>query len=234
MVTNKKISSWLLHLMISKVQATSFADLGFSGNGFINLPVDSVSLHPSASSLATRDAPPSANISDAFFVHLIPIGIGTPAQIVTPVIDTGSFDLWVNPDCKFAPDSRLCSLNLPYNASNSSTAVRLNDTEQTYSYAPGGRVQVIVSFVNDSLKIGDASLSVHKFGVARTSRGVSTGILGLGPHPNPDIGFSNSSGFGGVVAGMVREGLINTRAYSLMLGTAETTYGLSGNVISLP
>jgi Eukaryotic aspartyl protease len=200
-------------------------EAGIAGDCFVSLPVQSI--YRTQSDVVKRGTP-SASLSDAYVSHLVAIALGMPPQTVETVIDSGSFSSWVNPNCNYAPDPGLCGRSLPYNVTMSTTAVVLPDADQTYSYAPDGSVQVRVGFVNDTVKVGEANVPTVRFGVAKFSIGVSTGILGLGPNPNITIGFSQDNGNGGIIAAMAREGIISSRAYSLTLGSSNVSYGQAG------
>lgn len=66
------------------------------------------------------------------------VNIGTPAQEVFVQLDTGSFELWVNPTCDSLSfsDATFCKATGAFDTSLSSTAENTN-TEKTLSYGIG-------------------------------------------------------------------------------------------------
>ncbi|KAF9153771.1 hypothetical protein BGX20_004833 [Mortierella sp. AD010] len=96
--------------------------------------------------------------------YLITIGLGTPAQDVDLIFDTGSSDLWVQ--------------SADYNPSKSSTSKSLGETF-SIEYGSGSASGKEYS---DKITIGSYTFT-QEFGVATTSQdfGDSQGIVGFGP-----------------------------------------------------
>lgn len=71
---------------------------------------------------------------------LVTVQIGTPAQTVKVFVDTGSYELWVNPTCSKSPNQTLCNSFGYYNPRTSSTVKNVNQDFQLYygsGYAQG-------------------------------------------------------------------------------------------------
>jgi hypothetical protein len=91
-----------------------------------------------------------ANRSDvAYYAQLF---IGNPPQPVYAQLDTGSFELWVNPDCSVlgASDMRFCQAVGFYDTTKSTTATRLSGT-RTLRYGIGA---ANISYVKDDISVG--------------------------------------------------------------------------------
>lgn len=79
-----------------------------------------------------------------------PVNIGSPPQSVFVQLDTGSFELWVNPDCSDyeAPtDLRFCRAVGFYDPTSSSSAVGLAGTK-TLKYGIGS---AHIQYVTDTI-----------------------------------------------------------------------------------
>lgn len=73
--------------------------------------------------------------------------IGNPAQPNFVQLDTGSFELWVNPDCSklsAAADVRFCQAVGSYKPSNSSTAVVTQSTKSLRYGIGSANIQYVV------------------------------------------------------------------------------------------
>lgn len=78
--------------------------------------------------------------------------IGTPPQPQYVQLDTGSFELWVNPDCsnlETAMDRKFCESVGRYNPDASSTSVKL-DGSKTLVYGIG---RAKIGYVTDDIAL---------------------------------------------------------------------------------
>ncbi|KAI5919300.1 aspartic peptidase domain-containing protein [Camillea tinctor] len=162
---------------------------------------------------------PLANRSDvAYYAKL---AIGTPAQEVYVQLDTGSFELWVNPDCsnlQGSADVRFCQAVGHYNPSSSSTAVKVAGTK-TLRYGIGSAsIQYVVD--NIGLADTDAQLEGVQFGVAIDTVDEFSGILGIGHGENVTIRYKN------FVDQLADQGVTDTKAFSLALGSKNEEEGV--------
>src|SRR2546430_16123590 len=102
---------------------------------------------------------------------------GKNSQPVTVQLDTGSKELWVDPDCSTAStaaDQAYCNGLPRYNPETSSTHKNLkNPFFITY-----GKGNVSGTYYTDDLKCGSATIKSQQFGVANTSNDLPFGIMG--------------------------------------------------------
>ncbi len=81
------------------------------------------------------------------------VDIGTPPQKVTVLIDTGSYELWVNPQCVASPDPRLCGTLGHYYPQLSNTSLAVTGKFEA-SYGTG---QAQGQYYLDSVKVSSMS-----------------------------------------------------------------------------
>jgi hypothetical protein len=99
------------------------------------------------------------------------VAIGEPGQKTTVVLDTGSYELWVNPDCSKASlvtadtgnavdgpltDPQKCRERGQYDPSRSSSMKTAGMAGKEFVY--GGGTSVMVNYVKDKLNIGGKML----------------------------------------------------------------------------
>lgn len=93
--------------------------------------------------------------------YLFELNIGTPPQDVKVVLDTGSFELWVDPTCSAASTSDQdaeCEAAGLYNPNSSSTVVDMAATNQL----PYGKGVVDIAYVADNIQLpGSRSESLY-------------------------------------------------------------------------
>lgn len=127
-------------------------------------------------SMRNHDVPLTDFMNAQYFGE---IGLGTPPQIFTVVMDTGSSNLWV-PSTRCS--SIACYLHRRYDASKSQSHLE-NGTEFAIRYGTGSLEGVISS---DDLSIGDLTIRGQDFGESVKEPGITfavgrfDGILGLG------------------------------------------------------
>ncbi|KAI3320362.1 eukaryotic aspartyl protease [Xylariaceae sp. AK1471] len=148
------------------------------------------------------------------------LNIGTPPQSVFVQLDTGSFELWVNPDCsglQGATDVRFCRAVGHYDPSSSSSAVQLAGTK-TLRYGIGN---ASIQYVADTIGLAgtDALLQNVQFGVAFDTEDEFAGILGIGHGENITIRYKN------MIDQLAAQGVTNTKAFSLALGSKDEQEG---------
>lgn len=150
------------------------------------------------------------------------VAIGAPGQVVALEVDTGSWDLWVNPDCSNAGpipgSSDRCKAAGQYWPSDTSTP----EDPATATYQTTGFGQfagdVNLSYYTDFVDIG-VRLTNQIFGVATASHNESVGKMGLAPHPV--YGFNETL----VLSQIANLGYLNSRAFSLTLPSLDKPDG---------
>ncbi|KXJ88940.1 aspartic peptidase domain-containing protein [Microdochium bolleyi] len=161
-----------------------------------------------------------ANRSDiAYYARL---DIGSPPQPQYVLLDTGSYELWVNPDCtvlKNEQDRHFCQALGHYNSSASSTAVSLGEN-RTLQYGVGS---VSFDYYTETIGLGgssDATIQQLQFGVARRTKNETSGILGLGYGKN-----LLATDYPNFIDQLAEQGHTQTRAFSVALGSKSEPDG---------
>ncbi|KAI0531517.1 aspartic peptidase domain-containing protein [Xylaria digitata] len=149
------------------------------------------------------------------------LNIGTPPQPVFVQLDTGSFELWVNPNCttlRGSSDVRFCEAIGHYDPSSSSSSIELTTTK-TLRYGIGSAV---VQYVVDSVGLAgtDTLLQEVQFGVALDTVDEFSGILGIGHGENLTIRYKN------LIDQLADQGATSTKAFSLALGSKSEQEGV--------
>lgn len=212
----------LLALALPAVAATTHIpsrDVTSTTNpGFVSFPIKRGS-----KTLAARDATASL-INEQDASYLIELTFGSNAQAVKIAIDTGSDELFVNPNCNdrdFTESQQQdCTDDGQYDPSTSSTS---NVTEETSQIVYGSGA-VNIQYVVDSIGIPGSGTNMTdvQFGVATASQDLNEGILGLGFGKDVNLNYSN------FVDQLAAQGVTNTKAFSVALGTSDTA---GGNII---
>ncbi|ROT41722.1 candidapepsin-1 [Sodiomyces alkalinus F11] len=152
--------------------------------------------------------------------YLIELAIGTPGQDLRVALDTGSSELWVNPNCQNAgspSQERICETHGHYRPADSDTA-RVSQTRSTISYGKG---QVALQYVADNIAVPGTDITISDviFGYATNSRQLSTGIMGL------SFGNGTNMAYPSVLDEMVAQDIIETHAFGVALGTKDEPTG---------
>lgn len=159
-----------------------------------------------------------SNRSDvAYYAQL---NIGSPAQPVYVQLDTGSFELWVNPTCSTlaASDQEFCNAVGFYDATKSSTAVNLQNTK-TLNYGIGS---ANITYFKDSIALPGAATAMSgvQFGVATSSKSQFSGILGIG------YGLGLTTRYPNFVDQLAIQNQTKVKAYSVALGSKDEGEGV--------
>lgn len=158
------------------------------------------------------------------------VEIGTPGQTVTVLVDTGSSELWVNPDCDTVPtdtQQEQCDAFGSYDPKKSKTPPigPFGSEEINYGDPTDDATQTSVSlrYYTETLGFGDYNITNQTFGVVESSEGISQGIFGLAPDLNG--GFDGDEPYSLVLNTMFEQGLIASRVFSLDLRHSEAKTG---------
>ena len=133
-------------------------------------------------------------------------------------LDTGSSELWVNPDCTAAPTVELQNFceSLPrYNPTTSTSSNNLGDNFDL-AYGKGEAVGV---YYTDNIEVGSSTIKGQQFGVASDSVDVYTGILGVGPH-TPQFDYPS------FIESLAAQGQTKSVAFSLDLRSVDEDFGI--------
>ncbi|POS70765.1 hypothetical protein DHEL01_v210839 [Diaporthe helianthi] len=161
-----------------------------------------------------QDATPLEN-QQTGTMYTIDIEIGTPPQPLTLILDTGSSELWVNPNCATSGQPDYCESFSQFDYASSSTS-----TDTGYSNILAyGKGNVTIEYVTDVVSVGSASITDQIFGVGVESYDIPIGILGLAPPTESEPLYTY------VLDNMVEQGLIDSRAFSLDLRDVDSPDG---------
>ncbi|CAI4219014.1 unnamed protein product [Parascedosporium putredinis] len=205
-----------------------------AGAGVLTLPV----IHSTKPGVFKRAVELQlANRSDvAYYAQL---NFGTPPQPVFVQLDTGSFELWVNPDCTILSerDIRFCEAVGAYDATVSTTAGEFAGNK-TLRYGIGA---ANITYIKDSIGLpgSNAVLKDVQFGVATATQDQFAGILGLG------YGEGITTQYKNFIDELADQGVTKTKAFSIGLGSKNDQEGVivfggvdtakfSGRLASLP
>jgi len=148
------------------------------------------------------------------------VSIGTPPQPVYVQLDTGSFELWVNPDCTRVSggDQLFCQRAGQYDTARSSTVESLGTTK-TLRYGIGS---ANISYVTDTVTLAGSSTALRRvqFGVASQSEDTFSGILGIG------YGSGIATRYLNFVDQLAAQNATKVKAYTLALGSKDAQEGV--------
>lgn len=135
-------------------------------------------------------------------------------------LDTGSFELWVNPDCTTVEgaDAVFCERVGQYDASKSSTAVSLG-TSRTLRYGIG---TANITYVTDTITLAGTGTTLQgvQFGVATATEDAFSGILGIG------YGKGIATRYLNFVDQLKEQNATKVKAFSLSLGSKDAQEGV--------
>lgn len=171
------------------------------------------------------------------------VQFGTPPQNIYAQLDTGSFELWVNPDCgslSTLSDQRFCNAIGQYEPSKSSTS-RKTGSSSELKYGIG---EASIEYYKDTIALdrsGDDATRLRgvQFGVATSTDEQFAGVLGLGHGKGVNTKYAN------FVDELQAQGVTRTKIFSVALGTKAEDGGVivfggvdaakfSGPLASLP
>ncbi|ANB15153.1 Yps3p [Sugiyamaella lignohabitans] len=197
----KFCSSAILSLLI----ATSVAAPSTKDYLYVKTKLKSV---PKEDRLSKRAGYYDTPLANQIFQYVATFDLGTPAQTVEAMIDTGSSDLWVY--------TKSSGQNSSYSSADSSTYKLLNhDFEIQYV---SGRASG--DWAQDTLKIDGASITNQQFGTVSTGS-ESPAVFGIGLM----TGESASTRYKNVPQSLVDQGYIARNVFSLYLDDLDVSEG---------
>ena len=146
------------------------------------------------------------------------------------LLDTGSTELWVNPDCskvRIESQYKDCVSFGQYDPSESKTPPIGPFGGEQINYGDASDVttqtSVQITYYTDDIDLGGAKITNQTFGVVVKSTSIAQGIIGLGPDPRH--GFNGNLPYSLVLNTLAEEGVINSRIFSLDLRHSDEDTG---------
>ncbi|KAF5020429.1 hypothetical protein F66182_7556 [Fusarium sp. NRRL 66182] len=218
-------------VLSSGVEAVNFPR-STSGKGYLSMHVGTVerSRNKQHSKRQDEDASIAVRLENKDFFYTTDIEIGTPPQKVTVLLDTGSNELWVNPDCGEAQSQSQyenCIDFGQYDPDKSETPPIGPFGGETLNYGDASdestQTSATIRYYTDTMTFGDSELTNQTFGVLVESEGIAQGILGLAPDLR--AGYTGDEPYSLLLTSLADQGLINSRVFSLDLRHSDDTEG---------
>ncbi|KAI5925954.1 aspartic peptidase domain-containing protein [Camillea tinctor] len=142
------------------------------------------------------------------------MNLGIPPQEVYVALDISSNDLWVNPQCPYYSDQRICHSYSGYydpQKSLTSEAVSCPDswTEDYWSGSASGY------FYSDNIIFAESHIEHGIFGIANQSFGMTTGVMGLGFGNGVKTNYS-------LFDQLISNGVVSRRQFSIAFGNVDS------------
>ncbi|TWU74612.1 hypothetical protein ED733_001462 [Metarhizium rileyi] len=197
-----------------------------TGDGFLAMSVGTVERPPGMKRAANAF---ESKLFNKKFFYATEVNIGNPPQPVTVLVDTGSSELWVNPDCRTVNSKALVEQCQQFG--------QYDPQKSNESYGPFGRerlnygdpsdtkthTSVTINYYSDVIALGGAKVKNQTFGVVTESKGQSQGIIGLAPDLKG--GFDTDKPYNLVLSSMAQQGVIASRVFSLDLRHSDRQSG---------
>ncbi|KAM7209643.1 acid protease [Naviculisporaceae sp. PSN 640] len=189
-----------------------------SSGRFLSFPIEQTTRDKPRVSRRQVDDTSAPLFNVSYVGYLIELSIGTPGQSVKVAIDTGSDELWVNPDCDdsdlLASQRRECLANGRYSAARSSTSSRekvIGPATEEIQYGIG---YVEMEYTTDNIAFpgSDISLNSVQFAVATRTDDLNEGILGLSYGNGSNLVYPN------LVDELYLQNVTESKAFSVGLG----------------
>ncbi|SMR49739.1 unnamed protein product [Zymoseptoria tritici ST99CH_3D1] len=156
------------------------------------------------------------------------VSVGTPPQLQTVILDTGSSDLYFD-----SSSAETCQTSGPESCQGGTFDKTKSDTYNEFEASPafntsfGDGSTAVGPYGQDMIGIGDVVVSPVQFGLAEevdTSTGYSIGLLGLGYSTNEAVSGTTDF-YENLPEVLARSGEINSRLYSIYLNDADANTG---------
>ncbi|TVY34349.1 putative aspartic-type endopeptidase [Lachnellula subtilissima] len=163
--------------------------------------------------------------------YYVEVNVGSPGQKQTMALDTGSSDVWL-----LSSTADLCtSAFLQAFLEDGCASTFDHNTSSTYKLDKQGRFSIRYvdqsgasgDYISDVFQIGGKTLETLEMGLAYEST-VGTGLIGIGYSLNEASDARNSPSpfvYPSIIDTMLRQGLIDRRAYSLYLNDLNASTG---------
>lgn len=184
-------------------------------DGILKYPVTGNVVTASNSVSKRQDGSPLGNQLQGSF-YTIPLSIGTPGNRVDVVFDTGSWELWVDPNCAKARTPSFCA---QFGRLTQSSSLQYLNSQTNLTYGTGW---AYIEYAQDTVAVGSSRIQKQIFGVARDSAFWETGILGAGPSPK---GFNDPERPYLFIDTLAKEGITKSRAFGLDLAGIDSDRG---------
>ncbi|KPM42252.1 hypothetical protein AK830_g4301 [Neonectria ditissima] len=214
----------------SCVRAVNFPR-AVSGKGFLSVPVGTVDKpKKDKGKRADEEGTILQKLENMDFFYAAEIDIGEPPQSVVVLVDTGSNELWVNPECENAPSDSQYSQCVgfgEYDPDKSETPPIGPFGRETINYGdasdPTTHTSATIRYYTDTLTFGDSQILNQTFGIVIQSDGISQGIMGLAPDLRG--GFDSDEPYTLLLSSMAEQGIIESRVFSLDLRHSTSSTG---------
>ncbi|KAI1263892.1 aspartic peptidase domain-containing protein [Xylariaceae sp. FL1019] len=151
------------------------------------------------------------------------VSVGTPAQEVTLILDTGSSDVWIlDNDADLCQSERLqayygdCLTTYDHTASSTYEVVDADGFDISYVDGSGSSGD----YIADTFRIAGATIKALQMGLAAEST-ISSGLIGVGF----DTNVAAERVYSNLIDEFMAQDVIATKSYSLYLNDLESSTG---------